>query len=154
MERIKFQTEQFGGPEVALKYLARYTHRVAISDRRLISIEDGKVRFPYKDYAQGGQQREMPLDTLEFTRRFLLHVLPKGFVRIPYYGFLANCRRGCIENARRSRLPGFPPVAARWLGMPISRHRRRGHRGVADRSPRSRAVGPPILGLALLHSVR
>ena len=80
----------FGGPEVALKYLARYTHRVAISDRRLLSSDDSTVRFSYKDYAQGGQQREMTLDALEFLRRFLLHALPKGFVRIRYYGFLAN----------------------------------------------------------------
>ena len=64
----------FGGPEVALKYLARYTHRVAISDRRLLSSDDGTVRFSYKDYAQGGQQREMTLDALEFLRRFLLHL--------------------------------------------------------------------------------
>ena len=83
----------FGGPEVALKYLARYTHRVAISDQRLISSQGGTVRFSYKDYAQGGQQREMTLDALEFLRRFLLHALPKGFVRIRYYGFLANRHR-------------------------------------------------------------
>ena len=83
----------FGGAEVALKYVARYTHRVAVSDRRLLSLEDGKVRFSYKDYAHGSRQREMTLDALEFLRRFLLHALPKGFVRIRYYGFLANCRR-------------------------------------------------------------
>ena len=91
----------FGGPEVALKYLARYTHRVAISDRRLLSCDDGSVRFSYKDYAQGGQQREMTLDALEFLRRFLQHVLPKGFVRIRYYGFLANCHRR--EQLARAR---------------------------------------------------
>ena len=83
----------FGGPEVALKYLARYTHRVAISDQRLLSSDDGQVRFSYKDYTQGGQQRQMTLDAVEFLRRFLQHVLPKGFVRIRYYGFLANCHR-------------------------------------------------------------
>ena len=70
----------FAGSEVALKYLARYTHRVAISDRRLLSSDDGAVRFSYNDYAQGGQQREMTLDSVEFLRRFLLHVCaaPKG----------------------------------------------------------------------------
>ncbi|MGK2942912.1 MAG: IS91 family transposase [Immundisolibacter sp.] len=83
----------FGGPEVVLKYLARYTHRVAISDRRLLAITDQQVRFSYKDYAHGGRQREMTLDAVEFLRRFLQHVLPKGFVRIRYYGLLANCRR-------------------------------------------------------------
>ena len=83
----------FGGPEVALKYLARYTHRVAISDQRLLSSDDSTVRFSYKDYAHRGQQREMTLDALEFLRRFLLHALPKGFVLIRYYGFLANRQR-------------------------------------------------------------
>ena len=91
----------FGGPEVALKYLARYTHRVAISDQRLLPSDDGTVRFSYKDYAQAGQQRQMTLDVLEFLRRFLQHVLPKGFVRIRYYGFLANChRRKQLARAR------------------------------------------------------
>ena len=99
----------FGGPEVALKYLARYTHRVAISDRRLLSSDDGTVRFSYKDYAQGGQQREMTLDALEFLRRFLLHVLPKGFVRIRYYGFLANRHRR--EQLARARELLTAPVA-------------------------------------------
>ena len=92
----------FGGPEVALKYLARYTHRVAISDRRLLSLDDGQVRFSYKDYVQGGQQRQMTLDAAEFLRRFLQHVLPQGFVRIRYYGFLAHRnRREQLALARR-----------------------------------------------------
>ena len=91
----------FGGPEVALKYLARYTHRVAISDQRLLSSDDGTVRFSYKDYAHSSQQREMTLDALEFLRRFLLHVLPKGLVRIRYYGFLANRHRR--EQLARAR---------------------------------------------------
>jgi len=99
----------FGGPEVALKYLARYTHRVAISDRRLLSSDDGTVRFSYKDYAQGGEQREMTLDALEFLRRFLLHALPKGFVRIRYYGFLANRHRR--EQLARARELLAVPVA-------------------------------------------
>ena len=99
----------FGGPEVALKYLARYTHRVAISDQRLLSSDDGTVRFSYKDYAHGSQQREMTLDALEFLRRFLLHVLPKGFVRIRYYGFLANCHRR-EQLARARELLAVPLV--------------------------------------------
>ena len=91
----------FGGPEVARKYLARYTHRLAISDRRLLSIEDGKARFCYKDYVHGDRQREMTLDALEFLRRLLLHALPKGFARIRYYGFLANRhRRQQLARAR------------------------------------------------------
>ena len=99
----------FGGPEVALKYLARYTHRVAISDRRLLSLDDGQVRFSYKDYVQGGQQRQMTLDAVEFLRRFLQHVLPKGFVRIRYYGFLAH--RNFREQLALARRLLAAPVA-------------------------------------------
>ena len=80
----------FGSPEIVLKYLARYTHRVAISNRRLVDMEGGKVRFQYKDYADGGQWKVLPLEPTEFIRRFLLHVLPSGFMRIRHYGFLAN----------------------------------------------------------------
>ena len=84
----------FGGPEHVLHYLARYTHRVAISNHRLISLQDGKVTFRWKDYAHGGKKRKMTLAAEEFIRRFLLHVLPKGLVRIRYYGWMANrCRR-------------------------------------------------------------
>jgi Putative transposase len=76
-----------------LYYLARYTHRVAISNYRLISIADGKVTFRWKDYAHGSKQREMAVTAEEFLRRFMLHVLPRGFVRIRFSGFLANRRR-------------------------------------------------------------
>lgn len=79
-----------GGPEHVLKYLARYTHRTAISNQRLISLEKGKVTFRWKDYRHGGRMRTMTLDAVEFIRRFLLHALPKGFMRIRQYGFLAN----------------------------------------------------------------
>jgi hypothetical protein len=85
-----------GGPEQVLKYLARYTHRVAISNRRLVSFEDGEVTFHWKDYAHGGDPKTMTLKATEFIRRFLLHVLPSGFVRIRHYGFLAN--RVCQEK--------------------------------------------------------
>jgi hypothetical protein len=83
----------FGGPQYLLNYLARYTHRVAISNHRLVSLADGKVTFRWKDYAHGGQQRLMTLSADEFLRRFLLHTLPRGFVRIRFFGFLANRRR-------------------------------------------------------------
>ena len=76
-----------------LKYLARYTHRVAITNGRLIALEDGKVRFLWKDYAQDGRENTMTLDASEFLRRFLLHVLPSGFVRIRHYGLLSNRHR-------------------------------------------------------------
>jgi len=80
----------FTRPEETLKYLARYTHRVAISNRRLLSLENGKVTFRFKDYRNENRYRTMTLDAVEFIRRFLLHVLPKGFMRIRQYGFLAN----------------------------------------------------------------
>jgi hypothetical protein len=83
----------FGGPEVVLKYLARYTHRVAISNSRLLDFEDGFVRFRYKDYAHGSRKRVMRLPAMEFVRRLLLHVLPRGFVRIRHYGLWSNRQR-------------------------------------------------------------
>jgi Putative transposase/Transposase zinc-binding domain len=83
----------FGSPEVVLKYLARYTHRVAISNNRLLDFEDGFVRFRYKDYAHGNRKRVMRLPASEFVRRLLLHVLPRGFVRIRHYGILSNRQR-------------------------------------------------------------
>jgi hypothetical protein len=83
----------FGGPKQVLKYLARYTHRVAISNDRLVSMDNGQIHFTWKDYAHGGARKTMTLDAVEFLRRFLLHVLPTGFVKIRYYGFLANRSR-------------------------------------------------------------
>lgn len=101
-EWVVYSKRPFGGPEQVLKYLARYTHRVAISNQRVVSLEDGKVCFRYKDYAQGNRQRTMTLQATEFIRRFLLHVLPSGFMRIRYYGLLANChRREKLVHARQ-----------------------------------------------------
>ncbi len=91
---VVFVKPPFGGPEQVLKYLARYTHRVAISNRRLLSMEDGRVSFHYKDYADGNKTKVMTLAATEFIRRFLLHILPGGFVRIRQFGFLANRTRG------------------------------------------------------------
>jgi hypothetical protein len=91
---VVFVKPPFGGPEQVLKYLARYTHRVAISNRRLVSMEEGQVTFEYKDYTDGNQRKVMTLEATEFIRRFLLHILPSGFVRIRQFGFLANRARG------------------------------------------------------------
>lgn len=89
------------GPHSVLGYLARYTHRVAISNSRLVSFSGDVVRFGYTDRAGGGQERVMELEATEFLRRFLLHVLPRGFVRIRHYGLLANpCRRDNVELCR------------------------------------------------------
>ena len=83
----------FGGPEHVLKYLGRYTHRVAISNHRLISFENGEVTFTWRDRAHGNRELPMTLPAEEFLRLFLLHLLPKGFVRIRNFGFLASRRR-------------------------------------------------------------
>ncbi len=83
----------FDGPARVLKYLGRYTHRIAISSSRLVSMDDQQVTFRYKDRANGNVKRALTLDGAEFLRRFLLHVLPKGFMKIRYYGFLANTLR-------------------------------------------------------------
>lgn len=105
IEWVVYAKPPFGGPEQVLKYLARYTHRVAISNRRLLSLQGGVVGFRYKDYARGHRIRILQLDAREFIRRFLLHVLPGGFVRIRRYGLLANARRE-TNLARCRRLLG------------------------------------------------
>ena len=92
----------FGGPEAMVKYVGRYTHKVAISNKRLVSIDDGTVSFTYKDYKAGHLKKLMRLSAEEFIRRFLLHILPKGFQKIRYYGFLANgLRKQRLECARK-----------------------------------------------------
>lgn len=98
----------FGGPEAVLRYLGRYTHRVAISNHRLVSFDGEQVTFRWKDYAHGNKQRLMTLHATEFLRRYVQHILPCGFVRIRHYGYLANaCRGDSIALARK--LIGFTP---------------------------------------------
>jgi hypothetical protein len=102
LEWVVYAKRPFGGPVQVLKYLARYTHRVAISNQRLVSLSEGEVTFRWKDYADGNTVKEMTLDVREFTRRFLLHILPRGFVRIRHYGLLANrCRSERLECCRK-----------------------------------------------------
>jgi hypothetical protein len=102
------------GAEVVLKYLARYVHRVALGNGRLVEVSDAAVTFRYKDYRQHGKQKELRLPVEEFVRRFLQHVLPRGFVRVRHYGLLAN--RGREEKLRLCRRllaqPSGPPVEA------------------------------------------
>ncbi len=90
---VVYAKRPFGGPEHVLRYLGRYTHRVAISNHRLISFADGKVTFRWRDSAHNNEQKLLTLTVDEFLRRFLLHLLPQGFVRIRNFGFLANRRR-------------------------------------------------------------
>jgi predicted Zn-ribbon and HTH transcriptional regulator len=87
---VVYAKPAFGGPMQVLRYLGRYTHRVAISNHRLLAFDQERVTFRWKDYAHGGQQGQMTLAATEFLRRFFLHVLPKSFVRIRHFGFLAN----------------------------------------------------------------
>jgi hypothetical protein len=112
----------FGGPEQVLKYLARYTHRVAISNRRLLSMEDGRVSFEYKDYADGDKKKVMTLEATEFIGRFLLHILPAGFVRIRQFGFLANRARGKKLALCRALLGAITPAqASATVQQPVDR---------------------------------
>jgi predicted Zn-ribbon and HTH transcriptional regulator len=92
-EWVVYAKPPFNGPEQVLRYLARYTHRVAISNSRILSVEGDEVTFRWKDYAHGNKNKAMTVKATEFLRRFLIHVLPKGFVRIRFFGFLANRRR-------------------------------------------------------------
>ncbi len=110
----------FGGVEQSLKYLARYTYRVAISNERIESLEDGQVTFRYKDYAHGHRQRRMTLTAQEFLRRFMLHVLPRAFVRIRSFGFLANRVRDEQLVLCRQLLSAPDPAAAPSSGEPAS----------------------------------
>jgi hypothetical protein len=92
-EWVVYAKRPFAGPGQVLDYVGRYTHRVAISNSRLVSMTDSKVQFRWKDYRDGKRQKIMTLDAEEFIRRFLIHVLPDGFHRIRYFGFLGNCHR-------------------------------------------------------------
>ncbi len=116
-EWVVYAKPPFGGPERVLKYLARYTHRVAISNHRLRSIENGNVSFTWKDYAHGNQTKDMTLDAVEFIRRFLLHVLPSGFVRIRQFGLLANrVRKQKLDQCRA--LLAVPQPLTDWQDRP------------------------------------
>lgn len=95
----------FGGPEQVLRYLARYTHRVAISNGRLLALEQGRVWFRWRDSKDHNQIKEMSLDAVEFIRRFLMHILPSGFVKIRHFGFLSNRTRKVMVQHCRNLLP-------------------------------------------------
>ena len=121
----------FGGAEQVYRYLGRYTHRVAISNARLLSQQDGRVQFRYKDYADASRWKVMKLTADEFIRRFLLHVLPKGFVRIRHYGLLASRNVATrLADCRRLLVGHDPPTAAspdktwverifEWFGLDV-----------------------------------
>src|ERR1700686_373356 len=106
---VVYAKRPFGGPEHVLHYLARYTHRVAISNHRIVNFADGQVTFRWKDYAHKSKQRLMTVTAEEFLRRFLLHTLPRRFVRIRFCGFLANRRRRNLLPVCRQLLAAAPP---------------------------------------------
>jgi hypothetical protein len=114
---VVYAKPPWGSPEQVLKYLSRYTHRVAIANSRLVFVGNGSVRFRYTDYAVGGTAKVMELQAEEFLRRFLLHVVPTGFVRIRHYGLLANrTRQAKLTRARQL----LAVVAATPLLSPVS----------------------------------
>jgi len=126
---VVYAKPPFGGAEHVLNYLARYTHRVAISNHRLVAFENDRVSFRWRDYAHGGKKKIMTVSADEFLRRFLLHVLPKGLVRIRHFGLFANRRRSaalqlcrellgtvaCADRAETANLPRCPACSATML---------------------------------------
>jgi len=110
---IVYAKPAFGGAHAVLRYLGRYTHRVAISNHRLLAFDGEHVTFSYKDYAQGDARRTMTLPAMEFLRRFVQHILPRGFVRIRQSGFLANtCRTARLALAQTILTTPSPPASA------------------------------------------
>jgi hypothetical protein len=153
-EWVVYAKRPFAGPAQVLEYVGRYTHRVAISNNRLVSIDSGKVRFRWKDYRQESRQKIMTLDGDEFIRRFLIHVLPDRFHRIRYYGFLSNCHR-TPKLALCRKLLGMIPSAPtdslsdyRDQSLPLSQtlrqcpHCHAGFMVVIDSIPRFRVCQP------------
>ncbi|PYU98070.1 MAG: IS91 family transposase [Acidobacteria bacterium] len=116
---VVYSKPPFGGPAQVLEYLGRYTHRVAISNDRLLKFEDGTVTFRFKDYKAGNAQKTMTLTAEEFIRRFLVHVLPSGFVRIRHYGFLANRGRAAKLGLCSTLLAGAGRNATPLRAEPV-----------------------------------
>ena len=98
---IAYAKKPFGSPVHVLDYLGRYTHRVALSNDRILSAQNGNVTFSYRDRKNANQKKTMTLDAHEFIRRFLLHVIPKGFVRVRHFGFLANRSKSLLSKCRQ-----------------------------------------------------
>ncbi len=143
---VVYAKPPFGGPEQVLRYLARYTHRVAISNGRLLSLEDGRVRFRWRDSQDHNQIKQMSLDAVEFIRRFLLHILPGGFVKIRHFGFLSNRNRKAMVQLCRELLPPSAVTSAM-----IERHEplcpvcKIGHLHVIEWQPARQALSSPAL---------
>jgi hypothetical protein len=157
-EWVVYAKPPFGGPRQVLKYLARYTHRVAISNQRLISLENDRVTFRWKNYARGNQPATMTLKAVEFVRRFLLHVLPRGFVKVRHFGLLANrgrrrnlalCRKLLVAS---SSARDFHPAHDRLADQMETDQRDRCPRCRAGHMRRLETLLPQPLATALLHA--
>lgn len=136
---VVYAKPPFGGPEQVLRYLARYTHRVAISNGRLLSLDNGQVRFRWRDSQDGNRIKEMSLEAVEFIRRFLLHVLPGGFVKIRHFGFLSNRNRKAMLQRCRSFLPApSSEAAAAEAQTPLCPVCKVGHLRFLERRPAGR----------------
>ena len=143
MKWVVYSKPPFGGPEAVLAYLSRYTHRVAISNRRLISLDEAGVTFRYKDYRRDddARHRTMTLSVDEFIRRFLMHVLPKGLHRIRHYGLLASAGRKANIVRAREMLDATIPIEARETRASAPRRFRRPPGARCDGSPAAHASG-------------
>jgi len=117
---VVYAKPAFGDPVRVLRYLGRYTHRVAISNQRLLSFDGRSVSFRWKDYAHGNKQRIMTLSASEFLRRFCQHVLPRGFVRIRHFGYLANARRAALIALARQQLACQPLPSSQLTNSPLA----------------------------------
>ena len=123
---VVYAKKPFGSPQTVLDYLGRYTHRVALSNERILSVQNGQVTLSYRDRKDGNRKTTIPLDAQEFIRRFLLHVLPDGFMRIRHFGFLANrSKKQALAQCRRllkieAALPQTPKESAKDLLLRIT----------------------------------
>ena len=123
---VVYAKKPFGSPQTVLDYLGRYTHRVALSNERILSVQNGQVTLSYRDRKDGNRKMTIPLDAQEFIRRFLLHVLPDGFMRIRHFGFLANrAKKHALPQCRKllglgAALPELPKKSAHDLLLELS----------------------------------
>lgn len=109
-EWVVYAKRPFAGPQSVVEYLGRYTHKIAISNHRIKNIEEDKVTFSYKDYRQSAVTKEMNLEPIEFIRRFAMHILPKGFIRIRHYGILSSTSKALYAVIIKEQLPLLPAV--------------------------------------------
>jgi Putative transposase/Transposase zinc-binding domain len=152
-EWVVYAKPPFGGPQQVLRYLARYTHRIAISNGRLIQLENGHVHFSWRDSQDDNAIKEMSLDAVEFIRRFLLHVLPSGFVKIRHFGFLSNRNRKRIIQRCRQLLPPSPAEAfVITPPQPVCPVCKVGHLYVTDWGRRPIAVTAPCQPVPVFDS--